>query len=99
MIRYPPPVDLTRSEVVSQWSDRELYWIIEQGIGDTGMTAMAPGHGDEDVWAAAAFVRQLPALTPERYQALVAAFEASQRQGGHGSGHGDGGPTSGGHGH
>ncbi|MEQ9568731.1 MAG: cytochrome c [Longimicrobiales bacterium] len=98
MVLYPPPADLTRSDVVDAWSDRELYWIIKHGIGDTGMTAMAPGHGDEDVWAVAAFVRQLPAMTPERYRALVAEFEASQAQGGHGGGHA-GGNTSSEHGH
>lgn len=54
------------------------------------MPAMPPGHGDEDAWAIAAFVRQLPAVTPDRYRAVVADFEARQARAGHGSGDGDG---------
>jgi hypothetical protein len=31
MVLYPAPADLTRSQVVSRWSDAELYWIVKHG--------------------------------------------------------------------
>ena len=87
---YPAAADLTRRDVVEPWTDAELFWIIKHGIGDTGMTAMAPGHGDEDVWAIAAFVRQLPGMEPDRYQRLVDEFSAARSHGDNAHGHGDG---------
>lgn len=77
---YPPPPNLTESEVVGSWQDKELFWIIKNGIKDTGMIAIPPGHTDDDVWAIAAFVRQLPNMAPERYHALL---EADQEGGSH----------------
>jgi mono/diheme cytochrome c family protein len=71
---------------------------VKHGIKDTGMPSMAPGHSDKDVWAVAAFVRQLPTMSPERYDAMVKALQES----GAGAGHESAGPKSGeegGHGH
>jgi mono/diheme cytochrome c family protein len=53
------------------WSDAELFWLIEHGIKMTGMPALGPTHEDDDIWAIAAFVRQLPSMTPDEYQALA----------------------------
>ena len=83
MVLYPEPADLTQSEVVSQWSDAELYWVIKHGVKDTGMIALGPTHAEEDLWAVSAFVRQLPAMSAERYQQLVADYQAKQRQATH----------------
>jgi hypothetical protein len=60
-----------RSSFRSRWTDAELYWLIENGIKDTGTIALGPTHSERDVWAVAAFVRQLPELKPERYHELV----------------------------
>jgi hypothetical protein len=78
MVLYPAPADLTRPEVVARWSDTELYWIIENGIKDTGMIALGPTHQEQDLWAVAAFVRQLPEMSSERYHELVTQYQAQR---------------------
>jgi mono/diheme cytochrome c family protein len=65
----PTPPDLTRT--ASQWSDEELFWIIKHGIKLAGMPAFGPTHSDEEIWGLVAFVRQLPEMSPARYQELV----------------------------
>ena len=80
MVLYPAPADLTKTETVSQWTDAELFWIIENGIKDTGMIALGPTHQKQDIWAVAAFVRQLPEMTPERYHELVTQYQSRRAQ-------------------
>lgn len=75
MFVYPSAPDLTDNEVVARWSDAELFWIIKNGIGDTGMPALGPTHQDEEMWGVAAFVRQLPNISPEEYQAIEKWFK------------------------
>jgi mono/diheme cytochrome c family protein len=78
MVLYPAPADLTRPEVVARWSDTELYWIIKNGIKDTGMIALGPTHQEHDLWAVSAFVRQLPEMSSERYHQLVTEYRAQR---------------------
>ena len=53
------------------WNDKELFWIIRNGIKFTPMPAWpALGRLDE-VRRMAAFVRRLPAMTPETYRTLA----------------------------
>ena len=59
-------------------SDEELFWILKHGVKDTGMMALGPTHQDKDIWAVTAFVRQLPAMSPDRYADLAAAYRAQQ---------------------
>jgi len=40
------------------------------GIKMSGMPAIGQSHSDEDIWSIAAFVRQLPTMTPEQYKAM-----------------------------
>ncbi len=80
LVLDPPARSL--AETADEWSDRELYWIVKHGIQMTGMPALGPTHGDADLWAIAAFVRQLPDLTPEQYQAMATRHDAGH--GGHG---------------
>ena len=79
VVLYPPAPDLTKPTPASRWSDAELFWIIKHGIKDTGMLALGPTHKDEDVWAVSAFVRQLPDMTPEQYQAMAREYEAAKK--------------------
>ncbi len=88
MVLYPAPSDLTRPEVVSRWSDAELYWIIKNGIKDTGMIALGPTHPEEDVWAVSAFVRQLPEMSGARYHELVTQYRAQRAATGAAPAHG-----------
>lgn len=88
MVLYPAPADLTRTETVSRWTDAELFWIIENGIKGTGMIALGPTHQESDVWAIAAFVRQLPEMKAERYHELVTQYQAQGAQAAQATTHG-----------
>jgi hypothetical protein len=87
MILYPAPADLTQADTVSRWTDAELFWIIENGLKDTGMIALGPTHQEQDIWAVAAFVRQLPEMTAERYHQLVTTYQADRARTGQTSAH------------
>lgn len=81
MVMHPEPPELADPDVVSAWSDAELFWIIKHGLKDTGMVAMGPVHDDAEIWSVAALVRQLPEMTPQAYRALVTRSRASERAG------------------
>lgn len=65
------------SEAAAEWSPEEVYWILEHGIKMAGMPAFGPTHGEKELWEIAAFVEQLPEMTPERYEALTARPETA----------------------
>jgi mono/diheme cytochrome c family protein len=74
MITNPPSPLLV--DTADNWTDGELFWIIKHGIKMTGMPALGPTHTDADLWAISAFVRQLPTMTPDGYQAMATRYEA-----------------------
>jgi cytochrome c553 len=78
---YPPAPDLADALRVTKWSDAEVFWIIKNGIKDTGMSAYGASHDDDDLWALTAFVRQLQTITPEQY---LAASQGAPMKEGHG---------------
>src|SRR5262245_29943142 len=88
----PPAPDLTKSAAV--WSPAELFWIIKNGIKMTAMPAWGPTHPDEEIWNIVALVRDLPAMSPERYQQIrnrgtedqAGGVQERPRQTGHHSG-------------
>jgi mono/diheme cytochrome c family protein len=65
----PEPPDL--AEAAAAWSDRELFWIIKNGIKMAGMPAFGITHSDEELWAAVAVVRRLQDMPPEEYRRLL----------------------------
>ncbi len=65
----PPPPDL--AERVGQWRDQELFWVVKHGLKYAGMPAWVAQDRDDEVWAVVAFIRLLPRMTPESYQALA----------------------------
>lgn len=75
---YPPAPDLTKKEFVDKWSDEELYWIIYNGIAETGMIGLGPTHTEKDVWGVTALVRQLPDMTQEEYNKMAEWFNKLQ---------------------
>ena len=80
---YPPAPDLTKKEVVGRWSDKELYWIIKNGISESGMIGLGPTHPDEAVWGVTAFVKNLPDMTPQEYKDIAewyAKVQAKDKQ-------------------
>jgi len=65
----PPPPDLARQ--MRPWRDRELFWIVKNGIKYTGMPAWAAQQRDDEVWAVVAFLRRLPGLDAKGYRDLA----------------------------
>jgi mono/diheme cytochrome c family protein len=55
---YPRASDLT-SPMVRQYSDRELFWIVKNGIRLSGMPAFAKVESDENIWNLVRYVRTL----------------------------------------
>lgn len=88
MVIYPEAPDLTKKEVVEQWSDAELFWILKHGIKDTGMMALGPTHTEEDIWGVTALVRQLPDMSAEEYEAIGQWFKAMEEKKAHQGAHG-----------
>jgi mono/diheme cytochrome c family protein len=57
---YPRAADLGSVEV-QRYSDRELFWIVKNGIRLSGMPAFGRVESDEHIWDLVHFVRTLPA--------------------------------------
>jgi mono/diheme cytochrome c family protein len=51
----------------------EQFWVIKHGIKMTGMPAWGATHSDEEIWNMVALLQKLPAMSPQRYRALVTA--------------------------
>ncbi len=64
----PRPPDLT--EQAAQWEAKEIFWLVKHGAKMTGMPAFGPTHDDKALWGIVAMVKELPAMTPERYASL-----------------------------
>lgn len=58
------------TETAADWELEEVFWLVKHGVRMTGMPAFGPTHDDPTLWNIAAFVEQLPTMTPERYEAL-----------------------------
>jgi len=56
---YPRAADLTSHEI-ELYSDRELYWIIKNGIRFSGMPAFGNVEPSEHIWNLVHYVRTLP---------------------------------------
>jgi hypothetical protein len=62
----------------------QVYWIAKHGVKMAGMPAFGPSHDDHTLWSVAAFVKELPAMTPERYAGIGGAENLRHGSGGHG---------------
>jgi mono/diheme cytochrome c family protein len=60
---YPRASDLTASEV-QKYSDRELFWIVKNGIRLSGMPAFGRVESDEHIWNLSNYVRTLRGSAP-----------------------------------
>jgi len=56
---YPRAADLT-SKRVQNYSDEELFWIIQNGIRLTGMPAFGQVESPDHIWDLVNYVRALP---------------------------------------
>jgi mono/diheme cytochrome c family protein len=68
----PNPPDFT-SKSIEMPNDAELYWVIKNGIKMTGMPSFGPTHSEDELWGIVTFLRRLPKLKPEEYNAMVKA--------------------------
>lgn len=66
---YPQPPLLAHDE--PHRGAAQTFWIIKHGIKMTAMPAWGLTHDDHRIWAMVAFVRKLPTLSADRYQALA----------------------------
>jgi mono/diheme cytochrome c family protein len=60
---YPRASDLT-SRDVQEYSDRELFWIVKNGIRLSGMPAFGKVESDDHIWNLVHYVRTLRASGP-----------------------------------
>lgn len=67
---HPLPPDLAVSG--TEWRAEELFWIVKNGIKMTGMPAFGPTHDDKTIWDIVAFVKALPDMSADQYQAFAA---------------------------
>lgn len=58
-------------EAAAEWDLEEVFWLAKHGARMTGMPAFGPTHDDPTLWNIAAFVKELPAMAPERYAELA----------------------------
>lgn len=71
----PAPPDL--KDKIAEWSDAELFQIVQHGIRFTGMPAWPVADREDEAWSMVAFLRRYRDLDAERYRAL-AGYAATQ---------------------
>ena len=59
--RMQPPVPDLTSKDVQDYADGQLKWIIENGIGPSGMPGWKGDLTDEEMWNIVHYIRHLPA--------------------------------------
>lgn len=76
----PPPPDLASGEV-SNLSDKELYWIVWNGVRYTAMPGWTGDHREDEVWAMVAFLRNYEEVAPQDYIRLAYGDVQAQADG------------------
>lgn len=76
---YPEAPNLAQS--VKSRTAAELYMIIKHGIKMSGMPAWEPSHSGDEIWSMVAFLRTLPDISDDEYQAAVKYYEAAGKGG------------------
>lgn len=55
----------------TQWTDRQIYWILEHGAKFSGMPAWGATGRPDEIRRMVAFVRRLPVMSAAEYRALT----------------------------
>jgi mono/diheme cytochrome c family protein len=55
-----PPVPLLSSAEVQSYTDGQLKWVIDNGLGPSGMPGSKGILSDEEIWSTVLFIRHLP---------------------------------------
>ncbi len=67
------PVPANLALTAREWKNpAELFWVAKYGIKMSGMPAWEFRLAEVELWAVVAFVRTLPALSPQEYRAAIA---------------------------
>jgi mono/diheme cytochrome c family protein len=61
---YPKVPDM-RQSATQNLTDGQIHYIIQNGVGLTGMPAWGAIHSDADTWKLVTFIRHLPQLTAD----------------------------------
>ncbi|MGJ3262693.1 MAG: c-type cytochrome [Salinarimonas sp.] len=67
MTPQPPRLE----DRVPEWTDEELFWIVQNGIKFSAMPAWPADHREDEVWSMVAFLRRLPGMTPDEWRRLA----------------------------
>ena len=70
---YPPAPELARG---NDHTAAEQFWIVKHGIKLSAMPAWGRTHSDALIWDMVGFIRGLPKLNAQQYQAAVARAPA-----------------------
>lgn len=79
---YPAPADLLSGHIQKKWKDRQLYWIVENGIKMTGMPAFGFTLERDEMTGVVAFLKRLPGMKPEEYNSMTRGPHKDSRDGG-----------------
>jgi len=63
-------------QVVGEFTDQELYLIVEHGVSYSAMPSWPTAERGDEVWSMVAFLRQLPKLDANTYRELTALPES-----------------------
>jgi mono/diheme cytochrome c family protein len=74
---YPAAPELARGDDLTP---AEQFWVIKHGVKLTAMPAWGKTHDDQLIWDMVAFIRQLPKLDAQQYQAAVASAPESHEE-------------------
>ncbi len=80
----PAPPNLSRKPV----EPAQAFWVIKHGIKASGMPAWGGSMADEYIWGMVAFLQELPNLSAQQYQSMVAASGGHSHGGGETRPHG-----------
>jgi mono/diheme cytochrome c family protein len=64
---YPHPPSLAQEQAQEP---KRAFWIVKHGIKMSAMPSWSKVMNDEQIWEVVAFLRKMPDMSPETYQAL-----------------------------
>lgn len=67
----PPELWQAAEREIGEADAARDFWVIKHGIRMTGMPALAPTHGDDEIWDLVAFLQHLPEMSPDAYASEV----------------------------
>ena len=74
---YPAAPELAHGDDLSP---AEQFWTIKHGVKLSAMPAWGKTHSDDLIWDMVAFIRQLPSMDAQQYQAAVASAPESHEE-------------------